>query len=436
MSEQETEQSFRTAEDASSEHSGFASHYDETGQHVISDVQPGAPSGWFSIVAARDNFIVTVDGSGYKIIQEGNRLIIENTLVEQQVVTNGLPQEGEGAGHDHDKLDEPVTQTKEISPNVEDPQSQVEVTPEAHMGPKDGEEDMWQWLHVLDTTQDDIGQSQTVPAHSSLGPTPAQPTTTTNVSEPSFDFTCNEGGGRRYSRDELVALRSKASTRTVDSPTWQSYLETLNTRTSTRTVDSSTWQSYLETLNRRTSTRNAPAESLSPPNNITWRLSYPFLDPRIHRKSYLRNQIHPLDIRARPDADGRLNIPRTLIIASTDPIIHAAASKASNSLIHLDDVCRDRHIDHLAAQIHSKKDADDAQFASESFLSDAAHIIVCPHAFAKDLLSAQVQEVYWLNVGRRDKKYPRGLMRAFERVHEWAEPGAYYGCDGRVRQGG
>ena len=227
MSDPEPEQSSRTAEDASTEHSGFASRYDETGQHIIGDVKPGAPSGSFSIVAAKNNFMVTVDGSGYKIIQEGNCLIIENTLVEQEVVTNRLPREGDGAWHEHDKLDGSKIQTEETFLNVEESQSQIEITREAPMRPKDGEEDMWQWLHALDTTQRDVGQSETALAQSPLGPAPTETTVTTSVSTAIFDFTVNQGGGRRYLRDELLALRRNASTRVVESSTWQPYLETL-----------------------------------------------------------------------------------------------------------------------------------------------------------------------------------------------------------------
>ena len=397
MSDPEPEQSSRTAEDASTEHSGFASHYDETGQHVISDVQPGSPSSRFSIAAARDNFIVTVDGSGYKIIHEGHRLIIENTLVDQEVVTNGLAQDGEGAGHDHYELNVSTTQTEEISPNVEDAQSQAEVTPETHLRPEDGEEDMWQWLHALDTTQNGSGQSRIPLDQSPFGPAPTQPTITTSISKPNFDFTINEVGGRRYLRDELVALRSHASTRALDLSTCQAYHESLSTAVPAEinVAPSSTYHS-----------------------SIKWTLSFPFTNPYIRHKSYLRTQTYPIDIREQQRPDGSFFIPRTLIIACTDPVIDVAHDKVAASLMRAAERQPISIMEATTSRIDSTTSHYADRVALDTFIDRTSHVMVCPPQFAKDLLTAGVKQVYWLNSNQRYRKDLNGLRVAFEDLME------------------
>jgi hypothetical protein len=132
----------------------------------------------------------------------------------------------------------------------------------------------------------------------------------------------------------------------------------------------------------------------------TWRLSLPFTNPELKRRdSYLVPQL--LAINIRPVLEGSVHrLPRTVIVASTEPALRAILTKVTGVMRTLGRDPQYGNIavpTYLATAYHPSSD----EYISErieEFVDGTAPIIICSPDYAKTVLRYDVEQVWWLNV--------------------------------------
>ena len=188
-------------------------------------------------------------------------------------------------------------------------------------------------------------------------------------------------GARRYTIPELLSHRAYASS--IDDIEGSMMLK--------------------EISNKTTISESVP--------KVIWTLRLPFATRTLKRgNSYMTSQLLEISVFERL-VDGQWKIPRTLAICSTQRMADSVIEKMEKCLAEA--ASRHPEIDRGwgVAVAHDRTDIGQILQESSAFASNEKPLMVCSPKYAVDFLTAEIDQVYWLNVktaGMED------LLKAFK----------------------
>ena len=143
---------------------------------------------------------------------------------------------------------------------------------------------------------------------------------------------------------------------------------------------------------------------------VIWTFKFPFASKTLKRgDSYMTPQLLEINVYEQV-IDGRWQIPRTIVICSTKPIMQYAIAKLERCVAQTALRRPDGDIGDGVAVVHGDMDLDDILCASMEFINKDKPLMVCSQRYAVDFLTADIAQVYWLNVKMAGMD---GLLQAF-----------------------
>ena len=142
--------------------------------------------------------------------------------------------------------------------------------------------------------------------------------------------------------------------------------------------------------------KEALVKFLRPPPSIRWTLSFPFASRYLIRgDSYMTPQLLKIDVQEKL-VDGQWQIPRTVIICSTTLMVQHAEMKLKRCVSG--SAARHPEIDFGEGLSVAVGNDQEILEASTPFIHKERPLIICTPKDAGDLLTADIDQVWWLNV--------------------------------------